>query len=73
VSESLLTLLDEAARALVAARGFEGRTCRFELICDADGRVVAVWPHANPPKFTRSELEELMVELSPERAAPRRH
>lgn len=59
--EPLLSTLERVAQALVHARGFEGQPCRFELICDADGRVVAVWSHAEPPKLTRHELE--LIEL----------
>jgi hypothetical protein len=59
--ESLLPALERVAQALAHARGFEGRACRFEPICDSEGRVVAVWSHAEPPKLTRHELE--LIEL----------
>lgn len=46
-----------ATRAVTEALGFAGR-CRYELVVE-DGRVVELWPHAEPGKLTRSDLEKL--------------
>lgn len=57
---AMLPVLDGVAHELRRQLGLAG-ACRFELVCDVEGRVVEVWPHAEPGKLTRRELDLLVV------------
>lgn len=57
---AMLPVLDRAARVLSDALGLTGR-CRFEVIVDEDSRVLELWPHAEPGKLTRADLDKLVI------------
>lgn len=60
---SLLAVLDQAALVLAQALGIEGR-CRFEIVAITDGKaasVVEVWPHSEPGKLQRADLDKLLL------------
>jgi hypothetical protein len=57
---AMLPVLDRAARVLMDALGLEGR-CRFEVIVDEDARVLELWPHSEPGKLLRSDLDKLEI------------
>jgi hypothetical protein len=62
---AMLPVLDRAARVLADALGLEGR-CRFEVIVDDDARVVELWPHQEPGKLTRGDLDRLTIPAGPD-------
>lgn len=58
---AMLPVLDRAAAVLMRQLGLSGR-CRFEIVVD-EGTVLEVWPHQEPGKLTRSELDELTIPI----------
>jgi hypothetical protein len=60
---ALLAVLDEAAQVLGQALGFEGR-CRYEIVVDG-GHVIEVWPHQEPGKLQRGDLDKLTIPARP--------
>lgn len=67
---ALLEVLDRAVAEIAAALGLQGRL-RFEIVADVDptltnhrGRVLALWPHAEPGKLDREALDLLVIPQS---------
>lgn len=56
-----LDVLDRVAALLAQALGFEasGRQ-RYELVVE-NGRVLEIWPHSEPGKLKRLDLEQLRL------------
>jgi len=58
---TVLDVRDRTAVVIAQALGFEaGGRQRYEVVVE-DGRVVEIWPHAEPGKLKRADLEQLRL------------